>query len=112
WYQQLLSLPPGVPSAQLSLLSPTFFPATDGILLAIFSDLITGRAIAMDIYVTHDGGTTWKSTMPLPAAFGTIDLVDMQHGRVTDGKVLYSTNDGGQHWTEISPGASLKQAAD
>jgi len=112
WYQQLLSLPPGVPSAQLSLLSPTFFSATDGILPAIFSDLITGRDIATDIYVTHDGGTTWKSTMPLPAAVGTIDFVDMQHGWVTDGMVLYSTSDGGQHWIKLSPGANFKQVAD
>ena len=112
WYQQLLSLPPGVPSAQLSLLSPTFFSATDGILPAIFSDLITGRDIATDIYVTHDGGTTWKSTMPLPATAGTIDFVDMQHGWVTDGMVLYSTSDGGQHWTKLSPGANFKQVTD
>jgi len=112
WHQQSLPLPSGVPSAQLSLLSPTFFSATDGILPALFSDLITGRGIATDIYVTHDGGTTWKSTMPLPAAFGTIDFVDMQHGWVTDGMVLYSTSDGGQHWTKLSPGANFKQVAD
>jgi photosystem II stability/assembly factor-like uncharacterized protein len=109
WYQQSLPLPPGVPSAQLSIISPTFFTATDGVLPVIFSDLITGRGIATDIYVTHDGGMTWKSTMPLPAAFATIDFVDMQHGWVTDGMVLYSTSDGGQHWTKLSPGANFKQ---
>ncbi len=109
WYQQSLSLPLGVPSAQLSLISPTFFSATDGILPVIFSDGVTGRGIATDIYVTHDGGTTWKSTMPLPAAFGTIDFVDTQHGWVTDGMVLYNTSDGGQHWTKLSPGTNFKQ---
>jgi len=108
WYQQSLSLPPGVPSAQLSLISPTFFSATDGILPVIFSDLISGKGIATDIYVTHDA-TTWKSTMPLPAAFGTIDFVDTQHGWVTDGMVLYNTSDGGQHWTKLSPGPNFKQ---
>ena len=112
WYQQSLSLPSGVPSAQLSLLSPTFFSATDGILPIIFSDLITGRGIATDILVTHDGGTTWKSTMPLPAAVGTIDFVDMQQGWVTDGMVLYSTSDGGQHWAKLSPGANFNQVTD
>jgi photosystem II stability/assembly factor-like uncharacterized protein len=109
WNQQLLSLPPGVPSAQLSFNSPTFFSDTDGVLPIIFSDLITGRGIATDIYVTHDGGATWKSTMPLPTAFGTLDFVDMQHGWATDGMMLYSTSDGGQHWTKLSPGANFKQ---
>jgi photosystem II stability/assembly factor-like uncharacterized protein len=109
WYQQSLSLPPGVPPAQLSLLSPTFFSATDGILPVIFTDLISGRGIATDIYMTHDGGKTWKSTMPLAAAFGTIDFVDTQHGWATDGKILYSTSDGGQHWAKLSPGANFKQ---
>jgi photosystem II stability/assembly factor-like uncharacterized protein len=109
WNQQLLSLPPGVPSAQLSFNSPTFFSDTDGVLPIIFSDLITGRGIATDIYVTHNGGATWKSTMPLPTAFGTIDFVDMQHGWVTDGLALYTTSDGGQHWAKLSPGANFKQ---
>jgi photosystem II stability/assembly factor-like uncharacterized protein len=109
WYQQSLTRPPGVPSAQLSLGSPTFFSATDGILPVIFSDFVTGSGIATDIYVTHDEGTTWKSTTPLPTAPGTVDFVDMQHGWATDGMILYRTSDGGQHWTKLSPGASFKQ---
>jgi photosystem II stability/assembly factor-like uncharacterized protein len=109
WYQQSLSQPPGVPSAQLSLLSPTFFSATDGILPVIFSDGVTGKGIATDVYMTHDGGTTWKSTTPLAAVFGTIDFVDMQHGWATDGMIIYNTSDGGQHWAKLSPGANFKQ---
>ena len=109
WYQQSLSLPPGVPSAQLSLVPPTFFSATDGILPVIFSDAVTGRGIATDIYVTHDGGTTWKSTTPLPLASVAIDFVDRQHGWATDGILLYRTSNDGQRWTKLSPGASFKQ---
>lgn len=109
WYQQSLPLPPGVPSAQLSLASPTFFSVTDGILPVIFSDGVTGRGIATDIYMTHDGGTIWKSSRPLATVFSTIDFVDMRHGWVTDGMVLYRTSDGGQHWAKLSPGANFKQ---
>jgi photosystem II stability/assembly factor-like uncharacterized protein len=109
WYQQSLSLPPWAPSAQLSLASPTFFSVTDGILPVIFSDGVTGRGIATDIYMTHDGGTTWKSSTPLATVFSTIDFVDMWHGWVTDGMVLYRTSDGGQHWAKLSPGANFKQ---
>jgi photosystem II stability/assembly factor-like uncharacterized protein len=109
WYRQSISLLPGVPPAQLLLISPTFFSATDGVLPIIFSDLITGKGIATDIYVTHDGGATWKSTMPLSSALGTIDFVNIQHGWATGGTVLYSTSDGGQHWTKLPPNANFKQ---
>ena len=109
WYPQSLPLSPTERSSQLSLLLPLFFNATDGILPVSFD---MGQGASLDVYVTHDGGTTWKSTMPLPAAVGTIDFVDMQHGWVTDGMVLYSTSDGGQHWAKLSPGANFKQVTD
>lgn len=109
WNQQSLPLPSGVPSAQLSLGSPTFFSATDGILPVTFSDVITGRGIATDIYVTHDGGKTWTSATPLSLASVAIDFVDMQHGWATDGMILYRTSNGAQEWARLSPGASFKQ---
>lgn len=109
WYQQSLSMPSGIPSAQLSLVSPTFLSATDGILPVIFSDGNTGRGIATDIYVTHDEGTTWKSTTPVPLAAVAIDFVDRQHGWATDGTILFRTSDGGQHWIKLSHNANFKQ---
>jgi photosystem II stability/assembly factor-like uncharacterized protein len=109
WYQQSLSLPTGVPSAQLSLISPTFFSASDGILPVIFSDGVTGRGFATDVYVTYDEGTTWKGTTPISLAAVAIDFVDRQHGWATDGTILYRTSDGGQQWAKLSPGANFKQ---
>ncbi len=109
WNQQTLPMPSGVPSAQLSIMSPTFFSATDGILPVTFSDTATVSSIATDIYVTHDGGATWQNTTPVPAVLSTIDFLDMQHGWATDGTVLYSTSNGGQHWTKLSPNTSFKQ---
>ncbi len=109
WYQQSLSPPTGVPSAQLSLISPTFFSASDGILPVIFSDGVTGRGFATDVYVTYDEGTTWKGTTPISLAAVAIDFVDRQHGWATDGTILYSTSDGGHQWTKLSPGANFKQ---
>lgn len=109
WYQHSLLPPPGVPPAQLTLSSPTLFSPTDGILPVIFSDVLTGRGLATDIYVTHDGGATWTSTTPLPPASVAIDFADEQHGWATDGVNLYRTSDGGQEWVKLSPGASFKQ---
>jgi photosystem II stability/assembly factor-like uncharacterized protein len=109
WNRQSLPLLPGVPSAQFSLGSPTFFSGTDGVLPVIFSDVVTERGFATDIYVTHDGGKTWTSTAPLPLASVAIDFADMQHGWATDGTILYRTSNGGQKWTKLSPGVTFKQ---
>lgn len=111
WQQQSLLMPQGVPSARLSILSPTFFSAADGILPVIFSNVTTDSDIATAIYATHDGGKTWQSTTPIPAALRILGFADMQHWWATDGTMLYSTGDGGNHWIKISPGANFKNIA-
>ena len=111
WHQQSLLIPPGVPSARLSVLTPTFFSASDGILPVIYSDLATDSPLATTLYTTHDGGTTWSSTAPLPAVLPLLSFADMQHGWATDGTLLYSTVDGGNHWLKLSPGASFRNIA-
>jgi photosystem II stability/assembly factor-like uncharacterized protein len=108
WYQQTLLKPPGIPPAQLTINSPTFFSTTDGILPVIFSDFTTDSRIATDIYVTHDGGQTWQNTALLPVGLSVFDFVDMQHGWASDGSVLYMTSDGGNHWIKLSPNESFK----
>jgi len=109
WYQQTLPRPSGVPSAQLSIQTPTFFSTTDGILPVKFSDLTTERNIATVVYVTHDGGTTWKPTSPVSAVLRAADFLDRQHGWVTDGTSLFMTSDGGQHWTRLAASTNFKQ---
>ncbi|MFL5662230.1 MAG: WD40/YVTN/BNR-like repeat-containing protein, partial [Ktedonobacteraceae bacterium] len=108
WHQQSLLMPPGMPSAHLSILSPTFLSAADGILPVIFSNATTDSDIATSIYTTHDGGQTWQSTVPVSAAVRVLGFADMQHWWATDGTILYSTGDGGNHWTKLSPGGSFK----
>ena len=85
-----------------------FFSATDGILPVSFSNNVTETGIATVIYTTHDGGTTWQATTPVPVALSAVDFLDMQHGWVTDGSILYATSNGGHHWTKIVPGTSFK----
>lgn len=111
WQQQVLLMPTGVPSARLTVLAPTFSSITDGILPVIFSDVTTDIAIAMAIYTTHDGGKTWRSTVPVPAALPLLSFADMQHGWATDGTVLYSTDNGGNHWMKLFPNKSFKNIA-
>ena len=49
--------------------------------------------------------------MPVPVALSAVDFLDMQHGWVTDGTVLYVTTNGGQSWTKMAPGSSFKNVA-
>jgi len=111
WHQQSLLMPPGVPSSQLLVLSPTFFSPVDGILPVIFSNVNTGSEIATAIYATHDGGNTWQSTTPLPVALRILSFADTQHWWASDGTVLYSTADGGKRWLKLSPAAVFKNIA-
>src|ERR1700736_6287687 len=111
WHQQALLMPPGLPTTRLSVLAPTFFSAAEGILPVIFSDATTGSPLATALYKTHDGGTMWSSTVPMPAALPLLSFADMQHGWATDGTRLYSTVDGDNHWLKLSPGASFKNVA-
>jgi photosystem II stability/assembly factor-like uncharacterized protein len=107
WQQQTLPSTPGVPSARFTVLVPTFFSATDGILPVIFSEDITDNAIATAIYTTRDGGKTWQSTAPLPTVFPLLSFADMRFGWATDGTVLYTTDDGGNHWMRLFPNGSF-----
>jgi photosystem II stability/assembly factor-like uncharacterized protein len=109
WHQQTLPMPQGVSSAQLSILAPTFFSATDGILPVSFADIATKRGIAIIIYMTHDGGKTWRSTMPVFVALSASHFLDMQHGWLTDGATLFVTSDSGQHWAKLASSANFKR---
>ncbi len=78
---------------------PTFFNASEGILPVEGLNITTTGGT--DIHVTHDRGTTWNSTTLLPGDASATDFIDINHGWVTDGTMLYLTSDAGQHWTKI-----------
>jgi photosystem II stability/assembly factor-like uncharacterized protein len=110
WRQQSLPLPPqATPHWNDWTMPPTFFTVQDGILpigYAIRSEAHTDIAAVIVFYVTHDGGTTWAYTTPVPMTQGngfSTSFADMNHGWVTDGDALYVTTDGGSHWTTIPP---------
>ena len=105
WYRQSLPLSPTEASSQLSILPPLFFNATDGILPVSFD---TGNGANLDVYVTHDGGSTWTGTSPLTASARTTDFIDVDHGWASDGTLLYVTSDGGQQWMKLAPGGSFQ----
>ena len=107
WRHQAISLPAN--ATQVSTISPVFFNATDGLLPVIIPSL-AGQTV--DIYVTNNGGASWSATGPVPTAAtaGTIDFVDALHGWIASNtedasnhyikSTVYSTSDGGEHWTQ------------
>ncbi len=112
WHHQTLP-PPAQVQGDLFTGPITFFNSQDGVLPTCFS---AGADIYTDIYVTHDGGTTWNSTSLLPfsrcavVAFGGVsDFIDSTHGWVLDNAFtpaatttsLYMTSDGGAHWRKL-----------
>jgi photosystem II stability/assembly factor-like uncharacterized protein len=105
WYPQSLPLSSTEKSSLLSILPPLFFNATDGILPVSFN---MGKGASLDVYVTHDGGATWKGTTPLTAAASTADFIDVNHGWASNGTLLYVTGDSGKQWITLSPGGSFQ----
>ncbi|HEY4385555.1 MAG TPA: hypothetical protein VGN34_13935, partial [Ktedonobacteraceae bacterium] len=125
WQEQ--TLPPLQGHVLATIWTPQFFTSQDGVLPVLFND-----TMGVDIFVTHDGGITWKSTrfVPLPPPHSDIQYIvvqsrdeppqftDMEHGWVVGGDntgkvgagVFYITSDGGQHWTEIIPDKNSRPA--
>lgn len=110
WRQQDITLPPEVTSPWYNLTkSPTFFGAQDGVLPVFYSiaDPITHHtnASVSIFYITHDSGTTWTYTTPVPVTSGggPFSFADVNHGWVAEGNWLYFTVDGGRRWTKIQP---------
>ncbi len=112
WHHQSLPLPTSETAARLWILAPTFLTATDGLLPVLF--YATSNDEGIDIYVTHNGGTSWNSTAPqytsVPQSNGAaqtlaeISLPDMNTAWVigNNGTSLSTTQDGGQHWQTVS----------
>ena len=112
WHQQALPPPHDLTSFDVGTVigHPQFFSATDGILPVSY-----WSPRGLEVYVTHDGGDTWNGTSFLhvpsnPYTTADIaeptpgpDFADIQHGYMGDGigTTLFTTSDGGLHWTPI-----------
>jgi photosystem II stability/assembly factor-like uncharacterized protein len=106
WGHQNIPLP--AQAVQVTTMPPSFFSATDGLLPAIIPSL-AGETIT--IYVTHDGGVSWHPTSPVHTEWGLIAIADALHAWIVNDSddvksnqyihsTVYSTRDGGWHWTQ------------
>jgi photosystem II stability/assembly factor-like uncharacterized protein len=104
WQPQTLPLPAADNNAQIATLPPHFFNAQEGILPV---NIYAAGTASLYFYVTHDGGASWQYGEALPASVIAWSFVDVNDGYATDRSALYTTNDGGRHWTRRLPGASF-----
>lgn len=92
-----------------------FFNAQDGVLPVTWIENNTNN---LNVYVTHDGGSTWTKTTTLhvsPTSNTVVSHIltsfaDANHWWVSDtsNKSLYRTTDGGQSWSSLSSDFNVK----
>lgn len=75
-----------------------FFDQQHGVIPVGIGDPSRGSPSSM--YITSDGGQTWKQFPSVNALAQTADYSDAHHAWIIsdDGKMIYASNDGGQHW--------------
>jgi photosystem II stability/assembly factor-like uncharacterized protein len=110
WQQQNLPTIPGLRQTPKQIGKAQFFTPKEGLIGATFNN-----GEDMIVYTTRDAGFTWQSSpvlhrksaslQPSSQSFGIPQFIDMQHGWLAGSDpVLYTTTDGGQHWTQVYPG--------
>ncbi len=115
WQQRALpalvaSLPADGSAEQLT--GPRFLDARNAILQTV--TIGRGGNDTQYFSVTQDGGATW-SNVPTLVLLGTpeMDYLDMTHwSMLPESGVLYTTADGGQHWTIIQPHDAFQRILD
>jgi photosystem II stability/assembly factor-like uncharacterized protein len=105
WARDTLPAPSGYPATlysqcQCAFNPPRFFSRQDGFLAVGIYEVKQ----SWQLYVTHDGGTTWSpNPLPVEQPIGRVDMINVNDGWVTDGTTLYRTEDGGQNWDTVGP---------
>jgi photosystem II stability/assembly factor-like uncharacterized protein len=101
WSQQPLALPPGYQSAFITTTAPTFFGPND----AILPVRMGGNAgTDLFIYITHDGGATWKVSSGFARNGDFISFASLSDAFSWDfANIFHVTNDSGNTWRNVTP---------
>lgn len=105
WKRQPLVLPRGYRYSTTE--APIFF-GTLGLLPVSLQG--GSGATPFELFVTRDGGSTWKGTKPLPLAATAHSFVDSSTGWVASGGTMFMTLDAGNHWTVVTRHGPLGRA--
>ncbi len=104
WKAVQLELPAGLAKSQTTLDAPHFFDEKTGILPVHLYN--SGPVLV--IYVSRDGGATWKATQPVQS-YGPLAVPTSNDFIVWDGGTLHVSHDAGQSWKDFTPNVNLNQ---
>lgn len=104
WKAVQLDLPAGLAKSQTTLDAPQFFDEKTVILPVHLYN--SGPVLV--IYVSRDGGATWKATQPVQS-YGPLAVPAPNDFIVWDGGNLHVSRDAGQSWKDLTPNINLNQ---
>ena len=101
WSPVSLELPAGADDFELGIDQDQleFVSAEDGFLVVRMS----GDSTQTAVYVTNDGGDTWRLTPTLIPNAGASDFLSAQEAIIYNGEQFYVTRDAARTWTTVSP---------
>jgi photosystem II stability/assembly factor-like uncharacterized protein len=97
WRSQSLPTIKGLSNATYNTTPPVLFGA-NGVLPVYVN---TANVHGVDLYVTHDGGTTWTPTTLNNFSAYSVYTLDMLHTWVHGDRTFSATSNGGQSWTTL-----------
>jgi photosystem II stability/assembly factor-like uncharacterized protein len=101
WTPVTLDLPAGAQDFELGIDRDQlhFFSATDGYLIVRMS----GDSTQTAVYVTRDGGDTWRLMPTLIPEAGQSDFLSPEEVILYNGEQFYVTRDGARTWATVTP---------
>jgi photosystem II stability/assembly factor-like uncharacterized protein len=101
WTQVPLELPPDAENFELGIDEDQmyFVSASDGFLTL----RMAGDATQTAVYVTNDGGETWKLTPTLIPNAGASDFMSAAEAVIYNGEQFYVTRDAARTWVTVTP---------
>jgi photosystem II stability/assembly factor-like uncharacterized protein len=100
WKNSALDPPPGYSEAQLETPGPVFVNSRTAYLPV---HITSQYGVLLAVYVTQDGGDTWRLSPAYVPMGGASDFISETAGFVWNGSNFYLTIDSARSWTTITP---------
>jgi photosystem II stability/assembly factor-like uncharacterized protein len=107
WRESAIDPPPGYSEAQLETPGPVFVGAETAYLPV---HVTSQYGVLLVVYVTQDGGNTWKLSPAYVPMGGASNFISETDGFIWNGASFYFTADSAQSWKTIEPDVTFTSA--